>query len=309
MTAAQTMSPLATSRDIEQRISSIDEVGYCIINDALAPDVLSQVQTRLRNQARAERDAGVEFSNPGHLDNQWVNMLINKGEVFAGLVTHELASQVVSHALGPEFLLSCCDAQIKHAGSGFMPLHTDQWWMPQPSSPDAKPVRPAGMIRGDGDALEPSPVERSIGGIAVVNIMWMVTDFTDDNGATLIVPSSHRSGLQPDSSVPHKIKTLRATGKAGTALIFDGRLWHAAGANETDRTRYAITCTFCGPQFRQLENYTRGLRPEVMERASPEFLRLLGFKAWSTYGHTGDPSLDCSVSGTQALGELGGDAT
>lgn len=307
MNTSERDDAFASSRDIQRLTTSIGEQGYCIIEDALESEVLRRVQSRLRNQARAERGIGVEYANPGHLDNQWVNMLINKGEIFEQLVTHRLASQIIEHALGPEFLLSCCDAQLKHPGSGFMPLHTDQWWMPQPTPPDTEPVRPAAMVRGDGVATDPVAVAAFVSGIATVNIMWMVTDFTDDNGATLVVPGSHRSGLQPDSSVPHKVETVRATGRAGTALVFDGRLWHAAGANRTDETRYGITCTFCGPQFRQLENYTRGLRSEVMERASPELLRLLGFKAWSTYGHTGDPSLNCSVSGGDALGEMGGD--
>ena len=298
---------LAATRDVRQLTAAIDELGYCVIDEALDEDALRRVASRIRNQARAEREAGVEYKNPGHLDNQWVNMLINKGEVFHELVTNALTHEVIAHALGPDFVLSCCDAQIKHPGSDFMPLHTDQWWMPQPAPPATPPVRPAALGRQVDGALQPTPVAALVSGIATVNIMWMVTDFTDQNGATLVVPRSHHSGLQPDASVPHKVKTVRATGKAGTAIMFDGRLWHAAGANTTDEPRIGITCNFCGPQFRQLENYTRGLRDDVMQSASPELLRLLGFKAWSTYGHTGDPSLDCSVSGSQALGEMGGD--
>ena len=68
--------------------------------------------------------------------------------------------------------------------------------------------------------------------------------------------------------------------------------------------RYEITSTFCGPQFRQLENYPGGLRPELLERASPAFLRRLGFKAWSTYGNTGDPDLDVCKSSAETLGVL-----
>ncbi|MBS36051.1 MAG: hypothetical protein CMO26_09020 [Thiotrichales bacterium] len=294
--------------DFDVLIEDFETHGYCLIDQALDADTLAVVSRRLFNQAEAERELGVEFKNPGHLDNQWVNMLINKGEVFQKLVTHPLASRVIESALGPEYLLSCCDAQIKHPGSDFMPLHTDQWWMPEPQTPGRLPERPAAMARGAGTALSATPTTAVVRGRATVNIMWLITDFTTANGATVIVPGSHISGREPDSSLPHQIKTLAVEAPAGTALVFDGRLWHAAGANYTGDSRYGITCTFCGPQFRPLENYTLGLRPEVRNSASDELLRLLGFKAWSTYGHTGDPSLAVSVSGEHALGVMGEDS-
>lgn len=293
--------------DLERLRSDIDRHGCCLIPDALDVQTLTEARARIVEQADAERAASVDYQNPGHLDNQWVNMLINKGEVFTRLVMHPLTSQVVAHVLGPDYLLSCCDAQIKYPGSACMPLHTDQWWMPQPSSPSDPPVRPAGMLRGDGTATDPSPAAAMIAGPATANVMWMITDFTTSNGATVVVPGSHLSGRQPDAHVPHRIETLSVVGSAGTAIVFDGRLWHAAGHNCTESTRYGITCNFCGPQFRTLENYTRGLRPEVAECASPELMRLLGFKAWSTYGHTGDPSVDCALAGVDTLGEMGSD--
>ena len=70
----------------------------------------------------------------------------------------------------------------------------------------------------------------------------------------------------------------------------------------------AFDCRFqmvgCGPQFRPLENYARGLRDEVFARCSQERLQRLGFAAWSSYGHTGDPEALVTEDGTQACGEL-----
>ena len=231
-------------------------------------------------------------------------MLINKGVEFEQLVVHPLTSQLIAHVLGDAYLLSCCDAQIKHPGSDFMPLHTDQWWMPAPAPANATHARPANMQRSDGDALSIECQSEFIAPPAVANVMWMISDFGVENGATLVVPGSHRSGCQPDKQVPHKIDTVAGVGEAGTALVFDGRLWHAAGRNTSSSSRYGVTCAFCGPQFRQLENYTRGLRAEVLEHASPLLLQRLGFRAWSTYGHTGDPDLDISHSATETLGIL-----
>lgn len=291
--------------EFERLRDDLREYGYCLIAGALGGDLLGEVRARLEGQASAEGERAIDYANPGHLDNQWVNMLINKGQVFQALVMHPLASRLMAHHLGEHYLLSCCDAQIKHPGSEAMPLHTDQWWMPPPVVPGAEHVRPGDMTRSGGVGLDPVAVEPFIAPPAEANVMWMLSDFSEENGATCVVPGSHRSGLQPDPSVPHKVATIAATGPAGTAVVFDGRLWHAAGANRTQQTRYGITCAFCGPQFRPLENYTRGLRPEVIERCSLEMLIRLGFKAWSTYGHTGDPELDCALPGDEALGEMG----
>jgi ectoine hydroxylase-related dioxygenase (phytanoyl-CoA dioxygenase family) len=134
--------------------------------------------------------------------------------------------------------------------------------------------------------------------------MWMISDFSEDNGATRIVPGSHLTGRQPEPSVPHPMATIAASGPAGTAFVFDARLWHGAAPNRTAEPRYGVTTVSCGPQFRPLENYSRGLRREVFERCPPERLQRLGFAAWSSYGHTGDPEAAVTGDGTQACGEL-----
>jgi hypothetical protein len=82
-------------------------------------------------------------------------------------------------------------------------------------------------------------------------------------------------------------------------------LSHGAFANKTSKARSAITTDGTGPQLRQIENYTRGLRPEVMARTSPEMLRRLGFALWNGYGHTGNPDEAVTSAGSEVMGELG----
>ena len=293
------------SRDFETLRSDLDTFGYGIIEDALEGKALSAVRARLFEQAVAERQLH-NMKNPANTDpvNQWVGMLLNKGDVFFELIEHPLALRLIEQLLGADYVVSCVDAQIQHPGSVTMPLHTDQWWMPPPAVPGKVPVRPAAMARNCGDALDPSPASGPISPAVAANVMWMVTDFEEANGATRIVPRSHLSGRQPDPSVPHKVPSVPATGVAGTAIVFDARLWHGAGANGTDASRFGITTTCCAPQCRQLENYTRGLRPEVFERCTPERLARLGFAAWSSYGHTGDPDSRLTEDGSNAVGEL-----
>lgn len=278
--------------------------GYCLIERAVEGETLKRLQHRMLEQAEAERVLHA-MKNPANPQgrNQWIGMLLNKGAPFRELVSHPLATPLVAALLGEDYLISCVDAQIQHPGAQAMPLHSDQWWMPPPALPAAH--RAAGDLRRNrGTSRDPSPSTEPISAAMVADVMWMVTDFTLENGATRLVPGSHLSGRDPDPSVPHPVATVAAIGPAGTAFAFDGRIWHGAGANTSGKPRFGITTNFCAPQCRQLENYSRGLRPEVLASLAPETRERLGFKAWSSYGHTGDPDAVFSAPGEAAMGEL-----
>ena len=138
----------------------------------------------------------------------------------------------------------------------------------------------------------------------VANVMWMLNDFTPENGGTKIVPGSHLKGRRPNKEADREVPAVAAVAAAGTAMVFDGRLWHGTGANVSDDPRVGVLTTFCGPQFRQQENYTIGTAPQVLEEASPELLALLGFKIWNAYGRIGNPAADFISPGESSLGEM-----
>lgn len=305
MQDAQRTSLPEPTRDPARLKSDLFAHGFCLIERAIEGDALKRLQERLFEQAAAERQRHA-MKNPANPQarNQWVGMLLNKGAPFIDLVTRQPGLDLVAALLGEDYLISCVDAQIQHAGAGQMPLHTDQWWMPPPAIPGGPHAAAGDLRRGRGTGRDPSPSRTPISAAMVANVMWMVTDFTGENGGTRLVPGSHLTGLEPDPAVPHPTATVGAHGPAGTAFAFDGRLWHGAGANRTDKPRYGITTNFCAPQCRQLENYTRGMRPEVLAAIAPALRERLGFKAWSSYGHTGDPDASFSRPGEEAMGEL-----
>lgn len=296
--------PKPTNDPVQLR-RDLDSYGYGVIEKALDPATLKAVQDRLFEQARAERTIYSQKNPANPIQGaQWVNMLLNKGDVFFGLVRHPLAMSMIEHILGPEYLISCVDSQIQHPGAGIMPLHTDQWWVPPLNHPDTPHIRASTIRRDAGSSCDPSPAKEPISAPVMANVMWMITDFSELTGATRVVPGSHLSGKAPDASVPHKALSVPAEGSAGTAVVFDGRLWHSAWSNNSDESRYGITTAFCGPQCRPIENYTRGMRPDVLENCPPEMLDRLGFSAWSSYGHTGDLDARPSLSGDRVMGPL-----
>lgn len=293
------------SRDYDVLLEDLRTYGFAIIERALEGARLERLQQRLFEQAAAERQMH-NLKNPANTDpvNQWVGMLLNKGDEFFGLIDHPLACRLIESVLGPHWLVSCVDAQVQHPGSRTMPLHTDQWWMPPPVPGDEVHTRPSTLARGTGTALDPLERSGPVSAAMAANVMWMVTDFTEENGATRVVPRSHLSGRQPDASVPHKVASVPACGEAGTAFVFDARLWHGAGENRTADPRFGVTTMFSAPQCRPLENYSRGLRADVYQRCSPETLARLGFAAWSSYGHTGDPDSSVVAAWDDATGPL-----
>src|SRR5687767_8347002 len=141
--------PKATS-DLEKLTSDMDEFGYCIVAHAMGEEQITQIRRRIDEQARAERKQGlipqdgVQSEGDG---NQWVYMLINKGQVFLDLLRAPLPRAVVEHVLGSNYLLSDFAATITHPGNKRMGMHIDQWWLPVPRRAEQEPVRAGAITR------------------------------------------------------------------------------------------------------------------------------------------------------------------
>jgi ectoine hydroxylase-related dioxygenase (phytanoyl-CoA dioxygenase family) len=296
------------TQDEARLIADMDEWGYCLVADALSPEQLAAIHERLEKQAEAERKHGYQVTTGSVQDpegqNQWIGMLINKGKVFQQVLFHPLVTAVLDHLLGRDHILSETSAHITRPGNSLLAMHTDQWWMPPPVMPGA-PYQPAGEITRSGAATGPlKRADHPIAAPMCVQTMTMISDFIEANGATRLVPGSHLTGVQPDQSVPHIMPSVAAEGPAGTIVMWEGRTWHAAGANTTNAPRYGMPTLYAAPQMRTLQNFTYGTKAEVVEAASPELRKLLGFKTWASYGTTGASREGWALPASEATGEL-----
>jgi ectoine hydroxylase-related dioxygenase (phytanoyl-CoA dioxygenase family) len=258
---------------MDQLRQDVAECGYGVMLDALSPDLLARLKARVLAQAQGEREAGVAYffgddqtgmpaTKGGRADapNQRLGHLLNKGAVFRELLTHPLVRATAPQIIGPRYLLSSLSAMIMNKGGVAQVLHSDQQFAPWPT-----PV-----------AL-------------VCNIVWMLVDFTPENGATRLAPGTHR--LPPptirfetgaDGSrtlVQAEATTVIAAAPAGSALVFDGRIWHGAGANTTPTPRPAIFSYYCQPYIRQQENLPMSLNEDVYLALSDAERALIGFEA------------------------------
>ncbi len=305
MTLQSMKSPVRATTDMVQAKADYDLHGYCLIENALSAEENEAVRQRISAQAQAEKALGWarEDCGPDQVAqlygdqlgaqrsymaggvNQRVAFLVNKGKVLRDLVTHPVAIEMMEHALGRHFLLSSYSANIVKGGCVEQGLHRDNWWSPLPYN-RGEPFRKVGETqRYDlADGAQKAEADQVLVPACAANVIWMVTDFTEENGATRLVPGTHLVNRNPDSSIPHKIPTVAAEGKAGTAMVFDGRLWHASGRSTAAEGRIGLLAYYCGPQFRQLHNYFIGLDPKVLDEASDRLLELLGYTTWMSDG-------------------------
>ena len=291
------------TRDLTRAKADLDDFGYCIIADAMTALALETSRVRLEEQAEVERQQGLAYHDSGGC-NQRLWMLANKGECFRDMIVDPLTDELVGHVLGKQFILNGFTANIAKNGGGRMGLHTDQWWMPQPVRPGLNYLRPSEISRIPAPEFINPDTTLGIAPPVVCNTMWMLSDFTLNNGATEFVPGSHLSGAHPHPSEQSDYPIVQATAPAGSLVVFDGRIWHGTGAHSGGGDRLGVLANYSGPQIRQQENQTLGIDPDLWESLADKLKARLGFQPWSGYGRIESP-LDPMVSPRpKRIGEL-----
>ena len=238
------------TEDLDQVREDMRVFGYGLVKNALKPQEVETLKEAIRQQAEGEVNAGVAARDGGpKAPNQRIWTLINKGPEFLDLLEHPLIDEMVPEFLGEHALIHSYSANIARPGNTPMMLHTDQV------------------------AIQPPIRDIAFG----MNIMWFLTDVTADNGGTRVFPGSHIGPIAPDD--PFNIDgTVAAEGPAGTALVFESRLWHATGPNKmTEGERPVILMFFMRSFIRQQENNFLSIRPEVEATISDRVRRMLGY--------------------------------
>jgi ectoine hydroxylase-related dioxygenase (phytanoyl-CoA dioxygenase family) len=250
-----------TDRDLTGVFEALDRDGYAVVEDVLSPAEVAAVRSRLVAVAAAEAAAGLAAGREGPR-NQRVYALTNKGQEFLFLLEHPVLWALMTRVLGPDFLLSSITANIAGPGGQAMVLHPDQGYIPPP--------------------WPPYPL--------VANIMWMLDDFTEANGATRFVPGSHRQATGGPTDQAAVSTAVPATGRAGSVLCFDGRVLHQTGANTTaDVLRHGVLTYCCKPWIRQQENSSLSIPPELWSQLSAPVRQLAGLKIYAGLGMIDGP--------------------
>jgi len=241
------------TRDLAQGLKNIGEHGLTIVPEVLAGDALKRARDALYRTAESDRARGREQKfglDYAHDEtNQRVWNVLSRDPVFEDLAFHATAVAYVKAVLGWPALLGNISANITGPGGGEMVLHADQIFVPEPWT-----AEPQGL-----------------------NVAWCLDDFTEANGATHFVPGSHRLNRAPRPDEAPATAPLEAP--AGSAIVFESRVWHRTGHNRTaSEQRAGVFAWYTKPIYRTQENWFLSLRPEVRQFASEEALVLLGYK-------------------------------
>ena len=234
----------------------LDKNGYVSLGKILDDEQLTVIRQRIHSLMDEEGEA----SGSELLDSPYIRHpkeegadrladLVNKGEVFDIFYTHPRVLAGVAHVLGSDFKLSSLNYRAAIPSKGNQKLHAD--WH---------------------EVVEP-------GDYKVCNTIWLLDDFTKENGATRLVPGTHISGILPQEELddPWAIhpdqKIIEAP--AGTVVIFNSHTWHGGTDNHTDAPRRSIHSYFCQREQPQQVNQQRYIRPETYQRLSDEACKML----------------------------------
>lgn len=227
----------------------LQEQGYLIVRGVMDAAWLAELRMATQRLLEEEgADAGSEFRKEAGSDR--LANLVDKGECFERLVSHPMLLEAAEAVLGPDWKLSSLNYRAALPGDrSLQPLHCDMGLVP--------------------DGL----------GNAVFNSIWMLDDFTADNGPTRFVPGSHKSGVLPqnvlaDPNASHPDEQV-ALGIAGDVIVMNSHMWHGGTANRTAGPRRSLHGFFVRGDQPQQQYQKRLLRAETQARLPPLLRRVL----------------------------------
>jgi ectoine hydroxylase-related dioxygenase (phytanoyl-CoA dioxygenase family) len=110
----------------------------------------------------------------------------------------------------------------------------------------------------------------------MLNALVLLDDFTVENGATMLLPYSHKEEEKP-TDFSFIANCSRAVGKKGDILLFNSNIWHCSAPNKTNERRRAIPMTFSKSCMKQMFDYTKHIETETMYNFSEKMRQLIGF--------------------------------
>ena len=233
------------TRTTQEHLAEIAEQGYTVLERVVPDDLCDDL---LADLSRLERELGTvpaDNSFEGRCTTRVYNLLAHGGR-WPEVPVLDPVLAVVDGVLDDGCLVSSLSSVRIGPGETAQPVHSDDQLYP---------------------VVDPDPP-------VVCNTMWALTDFTAENGATRLVPGSHRG---PKPEYGGRYETVPAEMPRGSVLVWHGRLWHGGGANTTGQDRVGIAMNYCAGWVRQQENQQLGVPPATVATFGPRLRRLMGY--------------------------------
>lgn len=242
-----TLSTAATDASLDLWSDRLRAQGYCIIPDLLPTEAISALDDDL-----AETFEGTPFGTGGFYGEttKRFGRLLTRSDHAATLVQHPLILGLVERVLSP-----WCDC---------IQLNVAQAIAVHPGAPQQMPHRDQDMWRapaGDAEYL--------------VNVMWPLTPFRAENGATIVWPNSHGARARDADPTDAPVAAEMAP---GSALVFLGSTLHGAGANRSGAARRGVVIGYSLGWLKPYENQFLAYPPSVARRFPAELAALVGYR-------------------------------
>jgi ectoine hydroxylase-related dioxygenase (phytanoyl-CoA dioxygenase family) len=196
--------------------AALDRDGYVVMTGVIDPEWLERLRTAFESELEKDGHTPVvKESGTRH-----INDLVNRDPVFEGVYTNPRILAAVYHVMRDAFRVGQIGGRDPLPGYGQQGLHAD--W----------------TARSKGEPFR------------IVTTIWLLDDFTGENGVTRVVPGTHHMLGQPpksfvDPASRHPDQRI-IIAKARSVLVFNGHLWHSGTANKTSRPRRVLQCSFVG---------------------------------------------------------------
>ena len=230
-----------------EEIEFLGTNGYLDLGQLLTADEVRQVNERLAglmekegNHAGAELAESKYIRHPKEEGADRLADLVNKGEVFDIFYTHPRVLAGIEAVLGQEYKLSSLNYRAAKPKQGLQKLHVD--WKNTVVNEAYK----------------------------VCNSIWLLDDFTADNGSTRIVPRTHKLSILPDEVMPDPFDKhadeIRIIAPAGSVFIFNSHVWHGGTTNQTEQVRRSIHSYFCSREQPQQIDQKKYIKADTLQR-------------------------------------------
>jgi ectoine hydroxylase-related dioxygenase (phytanoyl-CoA dioxygenase family) len=202
-----------TPADAQAVIAAVRETGFCVVEGLADPDTCARARNRYMEILVEEVEENLHPS--GH---QRILHLLMKSPLFLPFLCHPFVLQVWRTYLGEDMICSTMTGNALWPDSHELYWHVDHpfWTMAQPY-----PLFPlAGQC------------------------IWMLDDFTLDNGATAGIAESHKRPFLPDLGESWTDEATVLTGRRGSVIFADGAWWHTSRPNASADVRCALLATY-----------------------------------------------------------------
>ncbi len=251
----------ASSDEVEAALRS---AGCVVVRELVPASLLDDIERELDAYIEETPMGADEFTG---VHTRRTGSLLARSVSFRELAAHPVVTGALDRVLGD------------HATS--YQLHLTQVI-------EIGPGEPAQYVHRDQWAFDFFPFPS--GFEVECHTMWAMSDFTEANGATRVIPGSH---TWEDKLRLTEADTIPAEMPKGSVLLYLGSLYHSGGANRSSAPRRGINVGYTLSWLRQEENQYLACPPEVARTLPESLARLAGYApgayALGYYGDLRDP--------------------